>query len=123
MHHLLNLSNYDAEDDVEDLHLVMLKYNLAEYNSNYSETTEILWFYSKDEAINFKSDNFKSFTYNAKLLGSTAAQPLSNAANRLLKNGAIAVLLKYLSNFWRSLEMPLINCKVELNLNGQSVVC
>ena len=123
MHHLLNLSNYDAEDDVEDLHLVMLKYNLAEYNSNYSETTEILWFYSKDEAINFKSDNFKSFTYNAKLLGSTAAQPLPNAANRLLKNGAIAVLLKYLSNFWRSLEMPLINCKVELNLNGQSVVC
>ena len=123
MHHLLNLSNYDAEDDVEDLHLVMLKYNLAEYNSNYSEITEILWFYSKDEAINFKSDNFKSFTYNAKLLGSTAAQLLSNAANRLLKNGAIAVLLKYLSNFWRSLEMPLINCKVELNLNGQSVVC
>ena len=123
MHYLLNLSNYDAEDDVEDLHLVMLKYNLAEYNSNYSETTEILWFYSKDEAINFKSDNFKSFTYNAKLLGSTAAQPLPNAANRLLKNGAIAVLLKYLSNFWRSLEMPLINCKVELNLNGQSVVC
>ena len=123
MHHLLNLSNYDAEDDVEDLHLVMLKYNLAEYNSNYSETTEILWFYLKDEAINFKSDNFKSFTYNAKLLGSTAAQPLPNAANRLLKNGAIAVLLKYLSNFWRSLEMPLINCKVELNLNGQSVVC
>ena len=123
MHYLLNLSNYDAEDDVEDLHLVMLKYNLAEYNSNYSETTEILWFYSKDEAINFKSDNFKSFIYNAKLLGSTAAQPLPNAANRLLKNGAIAVLLKYLSNFWRSLEMPLINCKVELNLNGQSVVC
>ena len=123
MHCLLNISNYDAEDDVEDLDLVKLKYNLIEHSSNYSETTEILWFYSKDEAINFKSDNFKSFTYNAKLLGSTAAQPLPNAANRLLKNGAIAVLLKYLSNFWRSLEMPLINCKVELNLNGQSVVC
>ena len=123
MHCLLNISNYDAEGDVEDLDLVKLKYNLIEHSSNYSETTEILWFYSKDEAINFKSDNFKSFTYNAKLLGSTAAQPLPNAANRLLKNGAIAVLLKYLSNFWRSLEMPLINCKVELNLNGQSVVC
>ena len=123
MHCLLNISNYDAEDDVEDLDLVKLKYNLIEHSSNYSETTEILWFYSKDEAINFKSDNFKSFTYNAKLLGSTAAQPLPNAANRLLKNGAIAVLLKYLSNFWRSLEMPLINCKVELNLNGRSVVC
>ena len=121
MHHLLNLSNYDAEDDVEDLHLVMLKYNLAEYNSNYSETTEILWFYSKDEAISFKPDNFKSFTYNAKLLGNTAAQPLPNAGNGLLKNAT--VLLKYLSNFLRSLEMPLINCKVELNLDGQSIVC
>ena len=33
------------------------------------------------------------------------------------KNGVkIALLLKYLSNFWRSLEMPLINCKIELSL-------
>ena len=33
------------------------------------------------------------------------------------KNGVkIDVPLKYLSNFWRSLEMPLINCKVELSL-------
>ena len=33
------------------------------------------------------------------------------------RNGVkIAVPLKYLSNFWRSLEMPLINCKVELSL-------
>ena len=95
MHDLLNLSNYDAEDDVEDLHLVILKYNLVEYNSNYSEKTEILWFYSKDEAVNFKSDNFKSFPYNAKLLRNTTAQPLPNATNRLLKNWTIAVLLKY----------------------------
>ena len=33
-----------------------------------------------------------------------------------LQKATIAVLLKYLSNFWRSLEMPLINCKVELKL-------
>ena len=33
------------------------------------------------------------------------------------KNGVkIAVPLKYLSSFWRSLEMPLVNCKVELSL-------
>ena len=32
-------------------------------------------------------------------------------------NAKIAVPLKYLSNFWRSLEMPLINCIVELSLS------
>ena len=32
-------------------------------------------------------------------------------------NAKIAVPLKYLSNFWRSLEMPLINCKIHLELN------
>ena len=47
-----------------------------------------------------------------KLLGNTNAE----GANRILKNATIAVSLKYFSNFWRSLEMPLINCKVELKL-------
>ena len=36
--------------------------------------------------------------------------------NAVLRDTTITVLLKYLSNFWRSLEMPLINCKVELKL-------
>ena len=40
-----------AVDDAEDLHLVMPMYNLIKY-SNYSETTGILWFYSKYEATN-----------------------------------------------------------------------
>ena len=94
-------------------------YNLIEYSSNYSETTASLWFYSKDESTNFNADivnddHFKSFKYKAKISGNTAAQPALNAANEIMKNATIAVLLKYLSNFWRSLEMPLINCKVEL---------
>ena len=91
--------------------------NLIEYSSNYSETTESLWFYSKDEATNFNADianddNFESFKYKAKLLVNTAAQA-DNAADGILKN---AVSLEYLSNFWRSLEISLINCKVELKL-------
>ena len=48
-------------------------------------------------------------------------KPNPNNANGILKNATIAVPLKYFSNFWRLLEMPLINCKVELNLNGQSI--
>ena len=99
----------------------MTVHNLMEYSSNYSETMESLWFYSKDEAANINNNiananNFKSFKYKAKLLGNTFAQPAPNATNGILKNATIAVPLKYLSNFWRSLEMPLINCQVEIKL-------
>ena len=84
-------------------------YNLIEYSSNYSKTTGSLWFYSKDEATNFNADianndNFESFKHKAKLLVNTAAQA-DNPADGILKNATIAVSLKYLSNFWRSLEM------------------
>ena len=95
-------------------------YNLIEYSSNYSKTTGSLWFYSKDEGTNFNNIeniyNFKSFKYNAKLLGNAVAQLAPNQANGILRNAAIAVLLKYLSNIWRLFEMPLITCKVELKL-------
>ena len=82
--------------------------NLIEYSSSYSETTGSLWFYSKDGATNFNDniandDNFKFFKYMAKLLGNTTAQPAPNAANEILKKVTIAVPLKYLINFWRSL--------------------
>ena len=92
-------------------------YNLLEYGSNYSETIGSLWFYSKDEATNFNTDiannnNFKYFEYKNKLLGNTVA----DGANGILRNATTAVPLKHLSNFWRSLEMLLINCKIELNL-------
>ena len=64
----------------------MLKYNLIEYNSKYSETKGRLWFYSKDEATIFNNDiandnNLKSFKYKAKLIGNTVAE----GANRILK--------------------------------------
>ena len=96
-------------------------YNLIEYSSNYSETTGSLWFYSKDEATDFNAvigndNSFKSFEYKTKLLGNTVAQPDPNDASGILKNSAIAVPLKYLSNFQRLREIPLINCKVELKL-------
>ena len=53
---------------------------------------------------------------NCKLLKLKVAQTAPNAANGILKNATIAVPLKYLSNFWKSLEIPLINCKVELKV-------
>ena len=94
-----------------------------------------MWFYSKDETTDFNADiantdNFKCLKYKAKLLGNTVAkllentgvQPAPNQANRIFKNATIAVPLKYLSNFWRSLEMLLINCKAAgaVNANDKS---
>ena len=92
-------------------------YNVIKHSSNYSETTESLWFYSKNESINFNADiandnNFKSFKYWAKLLGNK----VGNGAHEILRNATIAVSLKYLSNVWRSLKMALINFKVEIKL-------
>ena len=60
-----------------------------------------------DNAI-ASTNNFDSFKYNSKLIGSTA--------NEILEDTTVAVSLKYLGNFWRSGEMSLINCKVELKL-------
>ena len=102
------------------LDLVMPMYNLIEYTWNYSEIKASLWFYSKDEAINFNIDfannnRFRSFKYKAKLLETTFAQVIPNEPNGILKNSTIAVSLEYSSNLTRSLEMSLINCKVELS--------
>ena len=65
-------------------------YNLIEYSSNYSETTESLWFYPKDETTNCNAYianniNFKSFEYKCKLLENAKAPHNPNQANRILK--------------------------------------
>ena len=90
----------------------MPMYNLIEYSDNYSDTSGSLWQFKRDEIVNnadVSNDNAPSFKYKASLIG--------NTENNGTKNGGkIAVPLKYLSNFWRSIEMPLINCKVELSL-------
>ena len=82
-------------------------------SDNYSDTSGSLWNFKRDEIINNEdvanNDNTSSFKYKANLIG--------NTENNGKKNGVkIAVPLNYLSNFWRSLEMPLINCKIELLL-------
>ena len=106
-----------AIDDGKDLDSVMPMYNLLEYSSNYSDKTGSSWFHLKDVATNFNVNiasnvNFKYFKYNNRLIKNTDA----DRANGVLRKATIAVPLKYVSNFWRSLEMSLINCKVELRL-------
>ena len=100
-------------DEAEHINITMPMYNLIEYSDNYSDTSGSLWQFKRDEIINnadvTNDDNAPSFKHKASLIGDTG--------NNGRKNGIkIAVPLKYFSNFWRSLEMPLINCKVEFSL-------
>ena len=100
-------------DEATHINITMPMYNLIEYSDNYSSTPGSLWHFRRDEIINnadvTNDDNAPSFKHKASLIGDTG--------NNGTKNGSkIAVPLKYLSNFWISLEMPLINCKVELSL-------
>ena len=68
-----------------------------------------------DDNAELTVDNSQSFKYKANLSGKTKAAV--NNTSSFVKDAKIVVPLKYLSNFWRSLEMPLINCKVHLELN------
>ena len=102
----------------------MPMYNLIEYSDDYSKTSGSLWQYCKDipavnnngDIVDFNGANATdSFNFKTKITGQTAADNNNgNIAGRV--DVEIMVPLKYLSNFWRTLEMPLINCKVELIL-------
>ena len=95
----------------------MPMYNLIEYSDNYQDSSATLYQYKRDEppeanAINeLTTDTSSSFKYKVDLLGNPVLD--GNVAKRSVK---VVVPLKYLINFFRSLEMPLINCKIKLNL-------
>ena len=113
-----NLENNDERvDTAENLDITMPMYNLIEYSDNYPDSSATLYQYKRDEppeanAINDLTTNtLSSFKYKVELLGNPVLD--GNIAKRSVK---VVVSLKYLSNFFRSLEMPLINCKIKLTL-------
>ena len=96
----------------------MSMYNLIEYRDNYSKKSGSLWQYCKDipavngngDIVDFNGANVTdSFNFKTKITGQTDN-------NGRIDNVEIMVPLKYLSNFWRTLEMPLINCEFDLIL-------
>ena len=100
----------------------MPMYNLIEYSDNYADFSGSLYKFKRDESPindagnpnNVALDNSTSFKNKAGLLGKATD---ANGDDRILKNAKIVAPLKYLSNFFRSLEMLLINCKIHLELN------
>ena len=113
--------NSTQVDDAHDIQLVIPTYILIEYSDSYSKTFGILWRqYCKDEPAinanvgntgNFNADNAinDSFKIKEKVTGQTV--------DNVKKNIEITVPFKYLSNFGKTLEVTLINCKINLDLN------
>ena len=109
--------NDEHVDTAENVDISMPMYNLIEYSDNYQDSSVTLYQYKQDEPpeadaiADLTADNSNSFKYKVKLLGNPVLH-----GNIAKKSVRVVVPLKYLSNFFRSLEMPLNNCKVKLNL-------
>ena len=105
-------------ENAKDIGMVMPMYNLTEYSDNYSKTSGSLWQYYRDESYlnnngaiaDLPADNNSSASYKFK------TKIASTTGNDGTKNVKVRVPLKYLCKFWRTLEMPLINCEINLIL-------
>ena len=101
--------------NAEDLDIVMPMYNLIEYSKNYRKTTRSLWNYYGDSGlrgdinnINYSLKDSKSFDYKTSITGKVEG-------NNVEKDD-VKIVVKYLSNFWKTSDMLLINCEVSLTL-------
>ena len=114
--------NGELVENAEDVDIVIPMYNFLEYSKNYEKTSGSLFNYYRDEpsettigagnnAINISIRNSKSFDYKTEIIGSL------DAGEDEKEDATIAIPLKYLGNFWRSLDIPLINCEITLILS------
>ena len=105
----------------------MSMYNLLEYSKNYRKTIGSLYNYYRDELSddaddnnfdNIKIVNSNTFKYKNKIIGNTYNVNAGADDYDVNKNGTqeveLAIPLKYLGNFWRALNIPLISCEVSL---------
>ena len=106
--------NDEHIDTAENLDITMPMYNLIESSDNYQDSSATLYQYKRDEppeddaVADLTADNSSSLKYKISLLGNLVV------ANNIARiNVKVVVPLKYLSNLFRSLEMPLINCKIK----------
>ena len=103
--------NDEHVEKIEDLDIVMPMYNLLEYFDNYQDSTGSLYQFKRDEPPDENADvgnATTSLVYKSKLIKGTDDNNLNNVK--------LVVPLKYVSNFFRSLEIPLVNCKIDLEL-------
>ena len=90
-------------------------YNLIKYSDNYSKAFGIVWQYCRNKpalAANCNAAGFHEATFSFRIKEKRTGETGNYSTN----NFVIMVSLKYLSNFWRTLEMLLINCEINLDL-------
>ena len=103
--------NDEHVEKAEDLDIVMPMYNLLEYSDNYQNSTGSLDQFKRDEPSDDNAnvgDATSSLVYKSELIKGTD--------NNNVNNVKLVVPLKYVSNFFRLLEVPLVNCKIDLEL-------
>ena len=105
-------------DDAQNIDAVMPMYNLIEYSDVYSKTSESLWQNYWDEPALNKSGDANDFPENKNNtnLFKVKQQIAGQTGNVGTKDAEIMVPLRYLSNFWRTLEMSSINCEISFGL-------
>ena len=121
--------NGKLTEDADDLDIVMSMYKLLEYSKNYRKTIGSLYNYYRDELSHDADDNnfnninvvnSNTFKYKNKITGNAYNVNAGVQRYDVNKNGTqeveLAIPLKYLGNFWRALNIPLINCEVSLEL-------
>ena len=121
--------NGELIEDADDLDIVMSMYSLLEYSKNYRKTIGSLYNYYRDELSDDTDDNnfdhikvvnSNTFKYKNKIIGNAYNVNAGADGYDVNKNGTqeveLAIPLKYLGNFWRALNIPLISCEVSLEL-------
>ena len=110
--------NDEHVEKAEDLDIVMPMYNLLEYSDNYQNSTGSFYQFKRDEPQDNNTNvgkNTTSLVYKSRLIKGTD--------NNNVNNVKLVVPLKYVSNFFRSLELPLVNCKIDLELTWHKDDC
>ena len=95
----------------EYLDIVMPMYNLLEYSDNDQDSTGSLYQFKRDEP---PDDNANVGNATTSLV--YKSKHITGTDDNNVNNVKLVVPLKYVSNFFRSLEMPLVNCKIDLEL-------
>ena len=121
--------NGELIEDANDLDIVIPMYNLLEYSKNYRKTIGSLYNYYRDELSDDADDNnfdnikvvhSNTFKYKNKIIVNTYNVDAGVDGYDVNKNSKqeieLAIPLKYLGNFWRALNIPLISCEVSLEL-------
>ena len=118
--------NNELIEDADDLDIAMTMYNLLEYCKNYRKTIGSLYNYYRDELTNDGNDNnfdnrnlvnSEAFKYKNKITGNTYNVNAGAQGYDVNKIGTqkieLAIPLKYLGNFWRALNIPLISYSIK----------